>query len=240
MKRDTGLGVWYRPSDKVIIDEVRGVYGPIPVTPDDVVLDLGAHIGATSALLLGKGAKRTIAIEADPTNISYLRRNLDRKRSTIIWAAAGNAVGRVRFYVRPDRSFLGSVIPDEGRQQITVPVLPLGGLLREYRPTILKCDIEFGEYDLPELHLLPDHVRVLAMEVHIRYSGVFEHRVQTPEELKDRREAAAHLLAAIEAQGFREVRRKDKQAKPGSLPKALEDDVALHPMTKAVDAVWTR
>lgn len=236
--RRTADGLWYRPGDKLIVDEVRVVYDPIPVEHTDVLLDLGAHIGATSHMILRKGAAQAIAIEADPTNVPVLRRNLDR-RARIIWAAVGASAGRVPFYVRRDRSYVGSVLPDDSRQRVMVPMVPLCGLLERYRPTILKCDIEFGEYALPELRKLPEHVRVLAMEVHIRYAGIFTGRKQTDHELTLAREEAAALIAAVEAQGFRTVRRKDKQAKPGE-PPAAEDATGLAPMTKAVDAVWVR
>jgi hypothetical protein len=162
LRRDRTTGLMYRPIDKVIVDEVKGVYGPMPVEPDDVVLE-----------------------------------------------------------------------------PLSVPMVPLSGLLSTYRPTIVKCDIEFGEYDLAELRSLPPSVRVLAMEVHIRYAGIFASRRQTANQLTARRAMAADLIAAVEAQGFREVRRKDKQAKPTETP-AEPDETGLPPMTKAVDAVWAR
>lgn len=239
MKRDRATGLWYRPVDKVIVDEVKGVYGPMPVEPGDIVLDLGAHIGATSLMALAKGAAHVVAVEADPSNVPLLRRNLHRRPATIMWAAVGPTPGRTTFYVRKDRPYLGSVLQDPGREPLSVPMVPLSGLLSTYRPTIVKCDIEFGEYDLPELRSLPAGVRVLAMEVHIRYAGIFATRKQTAKQLTDRRAMAADLIAAIEGQGFREVRRKDKQAKP-SEPPAEPDETGLPPMTKAVDAVWVR
>jgi FkbM family methyltransferase len=238
VRRDRATGLYYRPQDKVIVDEVRGVYAQMPVEPGDVMLDLGAHIGATSLLALAKGASHTVAVEADPGNIPMLQRNL-RRNATILWAAVGAKAGRTMFHVRADRPYLGSILPDDGREPLSVPMVPLSGLLEQYRPTIVKCDIEFGEYDLPELRALPPQVRVLAMEVHIRYAGIFANRRQTTKQLTDRRSMAADLIASVEAQGFREIRRKDKQAKPTE-PDAAPDEVALPSMTKAVDAIWVR
>lgn len=235
--RRTPEGLWYRPADKVIVDEVRVIYDPIPVRPDDVLLDLGAHIGATSHMVLRKGAKQAIAVEADPENVRMLRRNVPK--ATIIWAAVAASSGHVPFYVRRDRSYLGSLMPDEGRSRILVQMVPFASLLAKYRPTIVKCDIEFGEWSLqPELRALPDQVRVLAMEIHIRYAGIFA-REQPVDSITRHRRDAVGLIGAIEAQGFREVRRKDKQAKP-VFPPAPDDDTGLNPMTKAVDAVWVR
>jgi FkbM family methyltransferase len=239
LRRDRTTGLMYRPTDKVIVDEVKGVYGPMPVKPDDVVLDLGAHIGATSLMALRKGAAYVVAVEADPANVPLLRRNLARRKALVMFAAVGPEPGETQFYTRSDRSYLGSRVADPSRDAVTVPMVAFAGLLAAYQPTIVKCDIEFGEYDLPELRKLPDQVRVLAMEVHIRYAGIFATMRQTNDELTARRKMAADLIAAVEAQGFREVRRKDKQAKDGEMP-GEPDGIALPLMTKAVDAVWVR
>lgn len=232
-------GLWHRPGDKLIMDEVKTVYGPVPVEPGDVLLDLGAHIGAASRLLLGKGVAHSIAIEADPANIPFLRRNLTKKQATILWAAVGPKTGRTMFYTRSDRGFVGSILEDPDRRKLKVPMISFAALLKQFRPTIVKADIEFAEYGLPELLNLPAFVRVLTMEVHIRYIGIFTGRTMDADELRTRREAAADLIRGIEAQGFVEVYRKDKQAKPGE-PPAAPDASGLGPMTKCVVATWAR
>lgn len=229
----------FRRSDKLIIDEVPGVYGNVPVGPKDVVLDLGAHIGVAARLFLDKGAAKVIAVEADPANIPFLTRNLHRMAARIIPAAVGPEAGRMPFYTRADRAYVGSLLPDPDRKKVLVPVVAFAGLLAHYRPTIVKCDIEFGEYELAEFRFLPDHVRVVAMEVHIRYVGIFTGRTMDADELRERREAAADLMAGMESQGFRELWRKDKQAKVGE-PRAAEDRSGLGPMTKCVCVTWVR
>ena len=140
MKYDRKSGAWYRPSDKLIIDEVPGVYGNVPITKSDIVLDLGAHIGLTSRLFLSKGARHSIAVEADPANLPLLRKNLARLPATILPAAVGPKPGRTEFYTRSDRGFVGSILEDKDRKKLMVPVVPFSGLLSQYRPTIIKAD----------------------------------------------------------------------------------------------------
>lgn len=229
-------GLFHRKADQVIVAEVKATYGAMPVRRGDVVLDLGANIGASARLMLDKGAAKVIAVEPDPSNILLAKRNLYRRPATIIWAAVGPKTGRMAIYVRPGKPYLTSTTGDTDRRKAMVPSVTLGGLLTQYRPTIVKCDIEFGEYDLPELRALPAHVRVLALEVHIRYDLVFTNRRQTDDELRAQRRAAADLIAAIEAQGFGVIKRKDKLGKGG----AIEDDTGLHPLAKSVDAIWAR
>lgn len=224
-----------RRRDQVIVKEVQATYGEVPVGPKDVVLDLGANIGASGRLFLDKGAGKVIAVEPDPTSVLLARRNLADKRATLIWAAVGPNRGRMTFYPSPDRPYLSSALPAKGRRGLQVPVVTLGGLLAQYRPTIIKCDIEFGEYDLPELRALPDHVRVLAMELHIRKDLVVDAR-QSDDELLDQRAQAVEIMQALAFQGFTIAKRKDKQAKAG----AIEDKTGLGPLVKSIDAIWTR
>lgn len=234
-------GLHYRKGDRLIIDEVPGVYGNVPVGPADVVLDLGGHIGVAARLFLDKGARHVVSVEADPTNVPMLRRNLSTygRRSTIIPAGVGARTGRMPFFTRSDRGFVGSILADPDRRRINVPVVPFAGLLSMYRPTIVKSDIEFSEYELPEMRALPDHVRTVAMEVHIRFIGIFTGRRMDADELRARREAAASLMSGFEAQGFREHWRKDKQAKVGE-PEAAEDGTGLGAMTKCVCVTYVR
>lgn len=232
-------GLVYRPSDKLIIDEVPGVYGNVPIQAGDIVLDLGAHIGLASRLFIEKGAAGTVAVEADPANLPLLRQNTRHLPVTIVPAVVGAKAGRTIFYTRADRGYVGSILADPTRKKVTAPVVPFSGLLRKFRPTVVKSDIEFSEYELPELRCLPDHVRVLAMEVHIRFIGIFAGRTMDAAELTERRQAAAGLIRDIEAQGFRQHWRKDKQAKVGE-PPAEDDDTGLGKMTKCVCATWVR
>lgn len=223
-----------RRKDQLIVKEVQKTYGDVPVGPKDVVLDLGANIGASGRLFLDKGAARVIAIEPDPANVMLAQQNL-RKHATVLWAAVGPKRGRMTFYPAPKQPYLSSKLPAKGRRGVQVPVVAFGDLLKHYRPTIVKCDIEFGEWDLPELYALPDHVRVVAMELHIRHDLVTG-TLQSDADLTAQRQTAVDLMASLEAQGFRVIRRKDKQAKAGP----MQDDTGLAPLVKSIDAIWAR
>jgi FkbM family methyltransferase len=238
---DRRSGLYYRPdcNDKLIIAEIRGSYADLPIRRGDVFLDLGAHIGGASRAALDRGAKQAVAVEADPSSVIVLRRNLRGRPARIVWAAVTSAPERaIPFYTRPDRPHLSSARADDaGRQRVMVPTVSLGALLDTFRPTVVKCDIEFGEYELPELRALPPTVRVLALEVHVRHDLVFRSVPQSDADLLAQRAAAADLIAAVEAQGFVEVRRKNKQATTGE---PVKDDTGLPPRCKSVDAIWER
>lgn len=219
-----------RRRDSVIVQEVKKTYAKLPIRRGDIVLDLGANIGAAARMMLDKGAGKVIAVEPDPTNFALARKNLARLPHTMVWAAVGAKAGRTTFWLRPDKPYLSARMRDDGRVPLKVPMVTLGALLAEYHPSVIKCDIEFGEYDLPELLALPDFVRVLSLEVHVRHDLVLKNGTG------NQRADAAALIAAIEGQGFREVWRKDKLATSG----AVKDDTGLDPLVKSVDAIWSR
>ena len=143
--------------------------------------------------------------------------------------------GRTTIYAAR-KPFLTSTIEDKGRIAVKVPQVTLGGLLSRYPASVVKCDIEFGEYELPELTCLPDFVKVLALEVHVRYDLVFSRKTQTDAELREHRQRAADLMASIESQGFRLLKRREKKAKD----RPIQDVTGLDPYSKSVDAIWTR
>jgi FkbM family methyltransferase len=229
-------GLWYRPEafDDIIITEGQRLFGNFPVQPGDIVLDLGAHIGVASRAALARGASKVVAVEADPSSVKVLWRNLEGYPAEVIWAAVGV---KSTLYSRPDRPYLSTTLgSEEGRVAVTVPTIALSDLLRVHEPTVVKCDIEFGEYALPELRNLPAFVRLLAMELHVREDVVLRSGPSV-QALRQRREEAAALLAAIEAQGFRSISRDDRLSMK---PPMIEDATGLNPRTKAIDAMWVR
>jgi len=223
-----------RRTDRVIVKEVQSTYDELPIQAGDVVLDLGANIGAASRMFLDRGAAKVIAIEPDPSSVILLRRNLARLPAEVHWAAVGPKPGQTQIYVSRTKPYLTSLLPDAGRMAVRVPVFPLQGLLTRYHPSVVKCDIEFGEYDLD--WTLPDFVRVVALEVHIRYDLVFEAKRQTDAGLRKQRRAAAALLDSVTVQGFQFIRAKAKLAKD----RPIEDETGLNPLAKSIDAIWSR
>lgn len=226
-----------RPSDQVIVDEVRETYGAVAVQPGDTVLDLGAHIGAASLLFLERGAARVVAVEPDPANVEQLRANVAGRPVEIIEAAVGPKAGATDLYAHPARGYLSTTLAsDVGRVGVRVRVVAFGDLLAEHRPAIVKCDIEFGEYALDQLWDLPPFVRVLALELHLRFDLIYDERRETPAELLARRRHAAGLRMSLQRQGFTVDRLTTKL---GSVP-GIDDSTGFDPLARSVDGVWVR
>jgi hypothetical protein len=66
-------GIWIRPRtyDRQIVKESRS-YLRLAPDANDVLLDIGANIGAASWRFLNAGVRQVIAVEPEPVNFSIL------------------------------------------------------------------------------------------------------------------------------------------------------------------------
>lgn len=169
-------GTW---ADEAVLRHVVGdrEYHPpgYEIGPDDVVIDVGANIGAfavTAARAAANG--RVYAVEPEPDNFALLCGNVRRngcRNVTPVRAAVADAAGEVALSLSADNAAGHSVQRRHGGRDVMVPAVTLGGLLDEYRIErcdFLKLDCEGAEYDI--LYGLPPayfpRIRRLALEYH--------------------------------------------------------------------------
>jgi FkbM family methyltransferase len=177
-------GMITRPGtdDAATLREVKA-YRPLGIRPGDVVLDVGGNIGAFGREAVDAGAE-VVALEPHPESGAVYAANVPE--ATLIRGAAGGEEGMRELWLGP-RPTTHSIVPYRGRRPGgLVPVYTLPGLIAVYRPTVLKVDIEGGEYDLD--WDLPG-IRAVAAELHF-----FR---------KAWRAEARRVVRAIEDQGFR-------------------------------------
>lgn len=225
-------GLWYRPwaGDLGVLKEVRKNYAELPVRLGDTCLDVGAHIGAATRLLLEKGAGRVVAVEPDPGSFGVLQRNTEGLNVERIAAAVAERAGFVDLYILPGRRSMNNTYrPSRNRTAITVEAVTLEALLGTYQPDVVKCDAEFVEHRLSELRSLPAKVRALQLEIHLRYGS--------PAETATLRRSGGELIDAIEAQGFRPIRKKELSARNQHL---TAGDDRFGPYATSIDCTWSR
>lgn len=165
---------------------------------DQVVLDIGGHCGFFARRALERGAKRVMSVEPFPGNIELWQRNLKHLKPASL--VAGAAVSdqyehrEIDLYINTGINHgLHSIQPIRGRGKISVPAVRWADIMKRDKFTVLKMDIEGGEYTLmPELAQLPKSIKQLAMELHFGRD--------------ERRASAALILESLEKQGFTEVR----------------------------------
>jgi methyltransferase FkbM-like protein len=112
----------------------------------------------------------------------------------ILQAAVTSTVGDCRLWINSGRNKgMHSVVPQRGRRAIVVRTRTLPELIAQYQPTLIKMDIEGGEYDLiAALGALPVPVRGIALEMHLAYECW-------------RSREAPKIVHQLEAQGFAAV-----------------------------------
>lgn len=124
------------------------------LSPDSVVLDLGANIGLTSLIAAGAAHRgRVLAIEGAPRNFAALTKNLGVHASGIatpIHCAVGAQAGEVTFV---DNSAFGHVASADTMIEAVgtpVPLRTVDDIVTEYglpRVDLIKIDIEGFEQD---------------------------------------------------------------------------------------------
>ena len=181
LEYDEHAKMYQRPGslDYYVIREMR-VYDPCGITKDDVVLDVGGHIGGFAVRAARTGAT-VWTYEPDPENYEILAKNVEQfgGRVTAVRAALtsdGQTEG-ILYKNLGANTGIHSMLPSRGREQVRVPKLDFVEALTELQPTVLKVDIEGGEYDL-DWTQIPDSVRVLCMELHRTKRGLHEKSIE--------------------------------------------------------------
>lgn len=144
---------WRQPS-------LRRHYQPF-IQSDDLVFDIGAHVGDRTLAFLHLGA-RVVACEPQPLPLAYLRWRFQRYPGvTVLDSAVGEAVGTAQLAVSESNPTVSSVaagwretITQENagfagvrwNHQIEVPVTTLSQLISAYgKPAFCKIDVEGHE-----------------------------------------------------------------------------------------------
>ena len=159
------------------------------------ILDLGAHIGLSTLYFarLFPGA-RIVSVEPVPENAAFLRKNVFEnllEQVLITEVAVSDQDGEGELYVdaSPDRWYSTAGIKRgawNGEQEskiINVQTRTLTSILQEYRPSIVKMDIEGAETDvIKQAQDEVSGVEIWLIEFHPIEGKGMEEIVQTFEE----------------------------------------------------------
>jgi FkbM family methyltransferase len=161
----------FRPntSDKTMIKEGYGDYPTIDFT-DKVVFDCGANIGSFSARAMRHGAKSIIAYEPEEFNFAVLEENIGKNPIVnLIRAALINSdEPTISFYLGKSKNSAcsGTTNPSKRKIELVVPAINFYSEVEKYKPSVIKLDIEGGEYKILMDYVFPDYVKEVAVELH--------------------------------------------------------------------------
>ncbi|MEL6681936.1 MAG: FkbM family methyltransferase [Pseudomonadota bacterium] len=144
--------------------------------PGDRVLELGAGVGLLSSVAAqNPDVTQVVAVEANPALIPMIKETHKLNNLTQVEVLHGIAAAQdapdTSFYVR-EHFWSSSIEPDSRPYDhvANVPVLNVHRLIEKYKPTVLVCDIEGGEYDLfDDIDL--SGLRAIIIEFHPRVYG---------------------------------------------------------------------
>ena len=142
------------------------------IEPHDLVLELGAGIGALSSVVLSR--KQTagwVCVEAHPDLAPLIRKNHKLNALAGVEVLSGalsndRAQKQHDFYVTEDFWSSSLTRPEKFVEVKRIPALNFGDILERYRPTFIICDIEGGEYDLFSGEVDLSSVRKVCLEAH--------------------------------------------------------------------------
>ena len=141
---------------------VNNEYKLGPLEPDDVVVDIGAHIGSFSYLAWLNGSRHVFAFEVDPWHLEAAHANLEG----LDIAVSPAAVVRSDKKRQPTYHYDGkwNVFGDQGRE---VPSISLDEIIGMAGPVrFLKTDSEGSEWPILYTCTKLDQVQEIAGEYH--------------------------------------------------------------------------
>jgi FkbM family methyltransferase len=133
-------------------------------------LDLGANIGEVS-LMASKQFDLVVGIEAHPHTFSRaVERTKDVEKIRMINAAVAAESGG-KFYISTPEHSTGATAREKPRLKKDeyyeiVSGIGINELLENYRPRVIKMDIEGSEYDVIKAANFPDCAEFISVEFH--------------------------------------------------------------------------
>lgn len=185
--KDHKTNMWYRPEKgELHVLREQSQYKNLDFK-DKKVMDVGANIGAFCHLALTNGAAEIEAYEPTPETFDLLTHNMDhlfnspeekldpKTKCTIENVALVNEPKEetIDFYLSKKFPSCHTTVPVRGREVIQVRCLDFWKQLDDFKPDILKIDIEGGEYNLflENKRAIPDYIEQIAIELHMSKKG---------------------------------------------------------------------
>lgn len=147
------------PTEKHIIDAVfrgseythRSVgLGGLNLTKDDIVLDLGGNIGAFTCDVFDK-VKKVIVFEPEDVNYEFLSTNIEDNGAKNVIAHKKAVVGnddKVRDFYLGKAPYYYSFLVKHNRKRVPVECVNINDVMKKYKPTKMKVDIEGSEWEV--------------------------------------------------------------------------------------------
>ena len=153
-----GFDCSWRNYNEFFVDDI---YRNFNINDLDTVIDIGANVGLFAKYMYSKGSKKVVLVEANPNLESNIKNMLDDdyNRSSVYLSPIFSEKKKVTFNYSSSNSAIGSIAFDSSMgvdydsltNQMELETITLDEIIEKEnleRISLLKCDIEGGEYDL--------------------------------------------------------------------------------------------
>lgn len=124
--------------------------GGLNLSKKDIVLDLGGNIGAFTVDIFDK-VKKVIVYEPEDVNYEFLSTNIEDNGAKNVVAHKQAVVGnddKVRDFYLGKVPYYYSFLVKQNRKRVPVECVNINDVMREYKPTKMKVDIEGSEWEV--------------------------------------------------------------------------------------------
>lgn len=124
--------------------------GGLRLTKKDVVLDLGGNIGAFTCDIFDK-VKKVIVYEPEDVNYEFLSTNIEDNGAENVIAHKQAVVGnddKVRDFYLGKAPYYYSFLVKHNRKRVPVECVNINDVMKKYKPTKMKVDIEGSEWEV--------------------------------------------------------------------------------------------
>ena len=168
VEKDNKTGLFYRPEKMELhIIKEQPQYKTLDFT-NKRFMDVGANIGAVSYMAVKGGASAIIGYEPMPDTFEVLKMNMEGKATILNKALVGDNKQFISFYLHKKYPSCHTTVPVKGRDKIDVGCLNFWQELNNFKPHVIKIDIEGAEYDFMLQNNFPDYVEEFAIELHMK------------------------------------------------------------------------
>ena len=158
--------------DEYIFKEIKSSYSCLDIQESDIILDIGANIGAFSKYAMEKGAFRVYAYEPEPDNYELLVINTGGAGHILRFqrAVVGTDQTEIELYINSKKNKgLHMTREVRGRDSISVKAENFCKIIDKLKPNKIKIDVEGAEYGFMPIEF-PDFVDRIVMELHFQYN----------------------------------------------------------------------
>ena len=170
--------------DYVVREVFGGAYKKLNITSKDIVLDIGLNIGVFTIYALSKNAQKVYGFEPEVDNFKLATTNIslnnfkEPQYSLHNVAVVGNQDKQRSFSVNVKKNKGGhSLIHKRGRASVTVNCSNINDILKRIKPTVIKMDIEGGEYEC--LKSIDSFVGVREMQLEFHHAHLNDTKTHT-------------------------------------------------------------